>query len=37
MIEYKKGNLFHEDVETLVNTVNCVDIMGRGLALQFKK
>ena len=32
MIEYKKGNIFGEDVEALVNTVNCVGIMGRGLA-----
>jgi O-acetyl-ADP-ribose deacetylase (regulator of RNase III) len=36
MIEYKKGDLFEEDVEAIVNTVNCVGIMGRGLALQFK-
>ena len=36
MIEYKKGDIFHEDVEAVVNTVNCVGIMGRGLALQFK-
>lgn len=36
MIECKKGDIFHEDVEAVVNTVNCVGIMGRGLALQFK-
>ena len=36
MIEYKKGNIVHEDTEALVNTVNCVGIMGRGIALQFK-
>lgn len=36
MIEYKTGNILAEDVEALVNTVNCVGIMGRGLALQFK-
>jgi len=36
MIEYKKGNLLGEDVEAVVNTVNCVGIMGRGIALQFK-
>lgn len=36
MIEYKKGNLLSEDVEAVVNTVNCVGIMGRGIALQFK-
>ncbi|MEK6303558.1 MAG: macro domain-containing protein [Acidobacteriota bacterium] len=36
MIEYKKGDILGEDVEALVNTVNCVGIMGRGIALQFK-
>lgn len=36
MIEYKKGNILAEDVEAVVNTVNCVGIMGRGIALQFK-
>ncbi len=37
MIEYKTGDLFKEDVEALVNSVNCVGVMGRGIALQFKK
>ena len=37
MIEYKSGNILAEDVEALVNTVNCVGVMGRGIALQFKK
>ena len=37
MIKYKTGNLFTEDVEAIVNTVNCVGVMGRGIALQFKK
>src|SRR5690242_6830780 len=36
MIEFKKGDLLSEDVEALVNSVNCVGIMGRGIALQFK-
>jgi O-acetyl-ADP-ribose deacetylase (regulator of RNase III) len=36
MIEYKMGNLLGEDAEALVNTVNCVGVMGRGVALQFK-
>ena len=36
MIEYKVGNIFAEDVEALVNSVNCVGFMGRGIALQFK-
>ena len=37
MIEHKTGDLFKEDVEALVNSVNCVGVMGRGIALQFKK
>ena len=37
MIEYKTGDLFAEDAEALVNSVNCVGVMGRGIALQFKK
>ena len=36
MIEYKVGDMFTEDVEALVNSVNCVGVMGRGIALQFK-
>lgn len=37
MIEYKSGDIIAEDAEALVNTVNCVGVMGRGIALQFKK
>lgn len=37
MIEYKTGDILAEDAEALVNTVNCVGVMGRGVALQFKK
>ncbi len=37
MIEFTKGDLLAADVEALVNTVNCVGIMGRGVALQFKE
>jgi len=37
VIEYKQGDILTEDVEALVNTVNCVGFMGRGIALQFKK
>ncbi len=36
MIERKTGDIFEEDVEALVNSVNCVGVMGRGIALQFK-
>ncbi len=37
MIEYKQGDILRDDAEALVNTVNCVGAMGRGIALQFKK
>ena len=37
MIKFKTGDILTEDTEALVNTVNCVGTMGRGLALQFKK
>jgi O-acetyl-ADP-ribose deacetylase (regulator of RNase III) len=36
MIEFKTGDILKADAEALVNTVNCVGIMGRGIALQFK-
>jgi O-acetyl-ADP-ribose deacetylase (regulator of RNase III) len=36
MIEYRTGDILQADAEALVNTVNCVGIMGRGIALQFK-
>jgi O-acetyl-ADP-ribose deacetylase (regulator of RNase III) len=36
MIEFRTGNIFDSTAEALVNTVNCVGIMGRGVALQFK-
>ena len=37
MIEISKGNLIKTNAEALVNTVNCVGFMGKGIALQFKK
>jgi len=37
MIELKQGDILTADVEALVNTVNCVGVMGRGIALQFRK
>lgn len=37
MIDYRQGNLLEADAEALVNTVNCVGVMGKGIALQFKK
>ena len=36
MIEYTSGDILKCEAEALVNTVNCVGIMGRGIALQFK-
>lgn len=36
MITYKTGNLLEAPVEALVNTVNTVGVMGKGVALQFK-
>lgn len=36
MIEYKTGDILEANTEAIINTVNCVGIMGRGIALQFK-
>lgn len=36
MIEFTHGDILQSDAEALVNTVNCVGVMGRGIALQFK-
>ena len=37
MIEYIKGNLLSAEVEALVNAVNTVGVMGKGIALQFRE
>lgn len=37
MIEITNGDILTADAEALVNTVNCVGVMGRGIALQFRK
>lgn len=37
MIELTRGDILQADAEALVNTVNCVGVMGRGIALQFRK
>lgn len=37
MIHYTQGNLLEADVEALVNTVNTVGVMGKGIALMFKE
>ncbi len=36
MIHYKTGNLLESEAEALVNTVNTMGVMGKGIALQFK-
>ena len=37
MIKYTRGDILEARAEALVNTVNCVGVMGRGIALQFKR
>ena len=37
MIHYVKGNLLESQAQALVNTVNTVGVMGKGIALQFKE
>jgi len=37
MIIWKTGSIFDSNCKTLVNTVNCEGVMGKGLALQFKE
>ena len=36
MITILRGDLFTADEQTLVNTINCVGVMGKGIALEFK-
>lgn len=36
-LTFKTGDMFSEPVEALVNTVNCVGVMGKGVALTFKQ
>lgn len=36
MIHYLTGNIFDSEATALVNTVNLVGVMGKGIALQFK-
>lgn len=36
MIEYLEGDLFDSPAQVIVNTVNTVGIMGKGIALEFK-
>lgn len=36
MLEIKKGNIFTTNCNTIVNTVNCVGVMGAGIAYEFR-
>ena len=36
MLKYLEGTVFNIDAHALVNTVNCIGIMGAGIALEFK-
>ena len=35
-IKYIKGNIFNSKCQTVVNTVNCVGVMGKGIAQVYK-
>ncbi len=37
MVEVQVGNILDSKAQTLINTVNCVGIMGKGIALEFKR
>ncbi len=37
MVDVKIGNILESKAQALINTVNCVGIMGKGIALEFKK
>ena len=37
MVRERHGNLLADDADALVNTVNTVGVMGKGIALQFKR
>ena len=37
MIYFARGDILKHDAEALVNTVNCMGVMGRGIALEFRR
>ncbi len=37
MLTVLKGDLFQSEAQTIVNTINCVGAMGKGIALEYKK
>ena len=36
-VRLKSGDLLKETTDAIVNTVNCVGVMGKGIALQFRQ
>ena len=36
MIRIKLGDIFESEMKTLVNTINCVGVMGKGIAKIYK-
>ena len=36
-VQFTRGDIFSQPTEAIVNPVNCVGVMGRGLALEFKR
>lgn len=36
MLSFENGDIFKSECEALVNAINCVGVMGKGIALQFK-
>lgn len=36
MITLKYGNIFNTKADTIVNTINCVGVMGAGIAYEFR-
>lgn len=37
MVVFTRGNIFYSQAQALINPVNCMGVMGAGLALQFKQ
>lgn len=37
MLKFAKGDLLKANTQAIINTVNCVGVMGKGIALQFKQ
>lgn len=37
MIQVKIGNIFESNMDVLVDTINCVGVMGKGIAKTYKE